>query len=593
MKNILSNIKLIFEIFILSHKFDPKITLYEFLHGICLNLRKVLNVLMPACIINSIVDGKKWNVVIVLAVIYGGLQCIFSCGEKCFKHLQEAHGFRACNLLRLSMNKKFMRMDYADTENSQIMDSFEEAKDSMWEFADVGYVLFDDIIGNLITFICMSYILMDVNPFVYAIVLGMVSLNVGIYHKKNKYVHDSDLKEKILKKWMNYMTGLMQNYEVGKEIRIYNANRYMLQKYNFYADNYRNQIKEREKNIARFSVVQGILSFVQLLVVYLSAIRKYILGNLKIGSFLLYVSSINELTESVRNLLAACIELTKVSFYYKDYVEYMDIPEKMWNSGEEKPEKAGTGIIELKNVSFYYPGCKEAAVKNVSMSIRHGERVGIVGENGSGKSTLIKLLLRLYDPSEGAIYFNGKDIRLYEYRSYLNLFKAVFQDFAIFSYSILENIVFDNNIDLERLNTIMDMTGFGNQISKYAKGLDSMVTKVLSDDGIILSGGEQQLLAITRTFYHEAEVVIFDEPTAALDPIKEADVYKMIEKVSNEKTRIFCAHRMSSTKFCDKIVVLDRGGIIETGIHDELMELKGTYYDLFTKQASLYKTNNV
>lgn len=184
MKKTHKNIRLIFDIFLLSHRFDPKITWYELLHGLCLNLRRIINVILPAYIVNIICEGQNWSYIFGAAVAYGILQCVFSCGERCFKLLQEAHGFKACNLLRLSMNKKFMRLDYADTENSEVIDAFEEAKDSMWEFCDVEYVLFDDIIGNLITFVCMSYILAEINVFLYLFVLVIVGINLCLQHKK-------------------------------------------------------------------------------------------------------------------------------------------------------------------------------------------------------------------------------------------------------------------------------------------------------------------------------------------------------------------------------------------------------------------------
>ena len=336
MKKILKNFKLIRDIFLVSHRFDSKITLFEFLHGFCLNVHKVVNVIMPAYIVNLVFNHYEWNYVFMVAVCYGILQCILGCGEKCFKLLQEAHGFRACNLLRLSMNKKFMRIDYADTENSKITDLFEEAKDSMWEFCDVGYVLFDDIIGNLISFISMSFILFEINFIVYFIVLIFVGMNLYIQHKKNCFIHDSDLKEKIISKHMNYCSELMQDYKAGKEIRIFNNSDFLIKKYNEFSNKYKELIKIKENYVVNSALIQAVLYFGQLLLVYFSAVKKYKLGYLHIGSFLLYISSINELTESIKNLLSAFIELSKVSYYYEDYVNYMNIPEKIRSTGSEK-----------------------------------------------------------------------------------------------------------------------------------------------------------------------------------------------------------------------------------------------------------------
>lgn len=407
--------------------------------------------------------------------------------------------------------------------------------------------------------------------------------------QKNKFTHDSELKEKVIKKYMDYMSGLMQNYKVGKEIRVFQLTDFMSQKYNSFSSQYKAQISNKERHLAKLSILQAFLSFGQLFVVYISAIRKYSLGKLQIGSFLLYISSITELTESIKNLLAALVELAKVSYYYKDNVRYMNIPEHLRVTGTEKIDIGREHVIEFVNVSYCYPGTERKALDNLSLKISNRDKIGIVGENGSGKSTLIKLLLRLYDPTEGIIYLNGKDIRLYEYDEYLKIFNTVFQDFSIFAYSILENIVFDENADMERLNKILQETGFDKNLEKYKDRLDSKVTKILDDEGINLSGGELQLLAITRAFYHNADVLVFDEPTAALDAIKETKIFELIRNMSLNKMAIFCAHRMSSTKFCDKIIVLKEGRLRETGTHEELLKQGGIYYDLFVKQASLYK----
>ncbi len=589
MKKVSENIKLIVNIFLLSHRFDPKITLYEFLHGLCMNLRRIINVVFPAYIVNIICEGKTLEYVLITAITYGLLQGVFSCGDKCFKLLQEAHGFRACNLLRLSMNKKFMRVDYADTEDAKVIDAFEEAKDSMWEFCDVGYVLFDDIIGNLITFICMSYILADINVFLYLLVLFLICINLLLHHKKNSFIHESDFKAKKTKKFMDYVSGLMQDYKVGKEIRVFQLDKFMDKKYSSYSSQYRENIRIKEGYIVRISILQSIINFGQIFVVYISAMRKYIHGYLPIGSFLLYISSIRELTESIKNLLAAFVELFRVASYYKDYERFINIRENLKSTGKEHVEICNENVIEFKNVSYHYPNTDIDVIKNFSFKISDKEKIGIVGENGSGKSTLIKLLLRLYDPTQGTIYLNGKDIRLYEYEQYLAVFNTVFQDFSIFAYSILENIVFDDNVDYEKLNIVMNKTGFNRNIKKYKYGTESKVTKILDDEGVNLSGGEMQLLAITRAFYHDTRGLVFDEPTAALDPIKETEIFELIRDMSVEKMAIFCAHRMSSTKFCDKIIVLQDGRICEMGTHQELLKQEGIYYDLFMKQASLYK----
>lgn len=588
MKKKIGNLKLILEIFRLNYRFDKKITLYELLHGCCLNFSIVLNILFPAYIVNLLVIGDQWSKAIHISIGYGLMQCVLGCGERCFKLLQESHGFRACNLLRLSMNKKFMRIKYADTESSKVVDAFEKAKDSMWEFTDVGYVIFDDIIGNLITFVCMSYILTEINLWVYLGVLTLVCVNVYIQYKKDEFIHQSEQTEFITKKWINYIAKIMQDYNIGKEVRLFEMDDFLLKKYDHYAALFKEQVKSKEKTCMQMSLAQNIIYTLQMVLVYFLAIYRCIAGTLQIGSFLLYISAIKQLAECIKNIFAAYVELSRVTFYYNDFVDFMKIPEVIAQCGKEHIILREDNEIEFKNVSYCYKNSKEYALRDVSFVIKGNERLGIVGENGAGKSTLIKLLLGLYEPSEGSIYLNGKNIKDYDYREYLNVFNCVFQDFAMFAYSILENIVFDREVEAEKIAEIIKYIGLEQKIQRFNLGIHSLIGKTLSEDGIQLSGGEAQLVAIARAFYHESGVMIFDEPTAALDPLNEAHIFSIINTVSSGKMLVFCAHRMSSTRFCDKILVLDNGYVCESGTHEELMNKFGTYYTLYSKQANLY-----
>lgn len=586
MKKIHEEIRLIFKIFKTSHKYDYKITVFEILTGLCINFRIVLNVIVPAYIVDMIVLKETWKRILIIALLYGFVICLLECGEKCFKLLQEAHGFKACNLFRLSMNKKFMRIDYQDTENKKIIDTFEQAKESMWEFTDVGYVILIDILGSLITFMCMSYIIIDTNPVLYIIVLIMIFINSKIQYKKNKVQHDSEKQERIIEKKMEYISNSMKDYSIGKEIRLYKLKKFFISKFCKEGNSYKQQVSAKETLLMRLTSYQNFIYLIELLIIYIVAFIQYKGGEVRIGSFLMYTAAIVELTSCVQKLLDAVIELSKVSFYFKDYQKYMDIPEKMRMTGTMKSKNV-VGI-NVQNLSYSYPGSNEKAIDNISFCLDKNEKVAIVGENGSGKSTLIKLLLRLYEPTKGRILLNGIDIREYEYDSYLNVFSSVFQDFMIFSYSILENIVFDDNVDQKRLEYLLKKVKLDETIKKFPDGLNSMVSKELSDDGVILSGGEKQLLAFTRSLYKRADTYVFDEPTAALDPVKEAEIYALINDITLNNMTAFCSHRMSSTIFCDKIIVLKDGKLVESGNHDDLMNKNGTYYSMYKNQANLY-----
>lgn len=244
----------------------------------------------------------------------------------------------------------------------------------------------------------------------------------------------------------------------------------------------------------------------------------------------------------------------------------------------------------FENVSFTYPYQNEPSLKNINLKIRDKERLSIVGENGSGKTTLVKLLLRLYEPTDGRILLNGIDVKEIDYKEYLKLFSTVFQDFKIFAFKILDNVTSLENkaADLTGVHNSLEKVGLSSKINALDKGVETYLFKIYEEDGIELSGGEAQKLAIARALYKDAPVVILDEPTAALDPKAEYDIYTKFLSLVDSKTAVFISHRLSSTKFCDRIVVLREGKIVETGSHSELLSQNGYYAELFHMQANFY-----
>ena len=245
--------------------------------------------------------------------------------------------------------------------------------------------------------------------------------------------------------------------------------------------------------------------------------------------------------------------------------------------------------MEYKDVSFKYPGSDLWALRHVNMKFKVGKRLAIVGENGSGKTTFIKLLCRLYDPQEGQILLNGIDIRKYRYDDYMNIFSVVFQDFQLISQPLGNNVAGSMEYDRDRVCKALIDAGFGDRLATMEKGLDTMLYKDLSEDGVDVSGGEAQKIAIARALYKDAPFIILDEPTAALDPIAEAEIYSKFNDIAGDKTAIYISHRLSSCKFCDEIAVFHDGAVIQHGTHAVLLEdTAGKYYELWNAQAQYY-----
>ena len=313
-------------------------------------------------------------------------------------------------------------------------------------------------------------------------------------------------------------------------------------------------------------------------------------GAVSVGDVLMYSGAIITMMTGVQNILMQYNQINYRNEYLKTYEDFIKRP-NMHYDGTLPIEKRDDNEYELsfRNVSFCYPGTADDILKNVSLDFKIGQKMALVGMNGAGKTTLIKLLLRLYEPTEGEICLNGINIEKYDYEEYLQIFSVVFQDFKLFAFPLDENIAAGGQVDKRRLKQVLTKIG----LNEFVEGLPKKECTFLyqeNGEGVTPSGGEAQKVAIARALYKDAPFVILDEPTAALDPIAEAGIYENFDSLVGEKTAVYISHRMSSCKFCDRIVVLDHGEIVEEGTHDSLMERNGIYAKLYQKQAEYYVT---
>ena len=373
----------------------------------------------------------------------------------------------------------------------------------------------------------------------------------------------------------------------AQDIRMYNLADYIIKR--------NKEILKTRANIERMVMLnakfRGMLAFLlQLLagVTYSYIAMRAIAGSVSIGNVLMYAGAIITLMDSIRNMSDKKISIEYGNEYLKYYEEFIKRP-NMHYDGTLPTEKRDDNQYELefKNVSFAYPETDDFIIKNLNLKLTVGQRFALVGRNGAGKTTLVKLLLRMYEPASGQITLNGIDIAKYDYDEYMRIFSVVFQDFRLFNFPLDENIAGSENVDDERIKDVICKVGLSGRVSKMHNGIHTSIDHEAAD-GESLSGGEAQKAAIARAIYKDAPFVILDEPTAALDPVAEAQMYEKFNELVGDKTSIYISHRMSSCKFCDKIVVLDGGNIAESGTHEELMALGGEYFKLFNAQAQYY-----
>lgn len=372
-----------------------------------------------------------------------------------------------------------------------------------------------------------------------------------------------------------------------KDIFMYRAKK-MIQKT---IDTEREGVRENVFTIARINsagglgtgMIQGIL----LCVSYYCVLALAIAGTITVGMVLRYAQAIFQACMSVSASIRLAGEFRTDVGRIASTLEYLNL-EAEKTKGDSFTEMT-KGVIEFRNVSFRYPGTKELVLDHVSLKIEPSEKIAVVGKNGSGKTTLVKLLCRLYEPEEGEILWNGKNIREYDLREWQKIFAIVFQDYSLLSLTLGQNVAASVQYEAERAKEVLQLAGFGERLNKLKKGLETVVYPEYEQDGVSFSGGEEQKIAIARAIYKGGQICILDEPTAALDPVSESRVYESFDEIVKGKTAVYISHRLSSCKFSDRIFVLDNGKIAESGTHEALLSKNGLYAQLWQAQAQYYK----
>ncbi len=336
-------------------------------------------------------------------------------------------------------------------------------------------------------------------------------------------------------------------------------------------------------------MASGTVSHIFTLIIYLYVCLKAWAGAFGVGGITQYIGAVSNIAGSVGGFLSIWGDIRNNAPFLKLFFDYLDLPNDMYQGSLTTEKRVDRDYeVEFRNVSFKYPGTETYALKNVSMKFRVGQRLAVVGKNGSGKTTFIKLLCRLYDPTEGQILLNNIDIRKYDYHQYMDIFAVVFQDFKLFPYTVGQNVAAAEYYDAEKARDCLVKAGFADRLAEMDDGLETYLYKDRKDDGINISGGEAQKIALARALYKDSPFIILDEPTAALDPIAEAEIYSKFNEIVGDRTAIYISHRLSSCRFCDTIAVFEDGTVVQMGNHDSLIDADGLYHELWYAQAQYY-----
>ena len=548
---------------------------------------------LPKYIIDELMSGQRIDRIAIYVAILLVTIFISSWGST---HLKLKIMSERCYLSAAFgeyMHTKLVNADFCNLEDPKYYDIREKANKFLYgDWHGFSYVLESalSIVGKILTSVGIIVIISTMSIWIVLVFIAMVILGSIIDYKAKKKSHKFSVDAVRIERRWNYFTRILEDPAYSKEIRMNQIGGWLIDEEKNHAYGAIEFYKKRNACSSVSSFFNAVLNLIQNLVTYIYLISEVLHGMISIGSFTMYVSAVTSFSNAIKSVITSILDIKVYGIYYNALEQYLSIKETMRENEKRPLPDSEHYKIEFRNVSFRYPGQSTYALKNINITIGAGEKLSVVGENGSGKTTFIKLLCRLYDPTEGEILFNGINIREIDYDAYICQFAAVFQDFKLFSFSVKDNIVWGDDSDGTRTKAIKltDDIGLGKKIGKLPRGIDTTVYKEFDANGFEPSGGEAQKIAIARAVAKDARIIILDEPLSALDPKAEYEIFKDFDKLVGNKTAVYISHRLSSCRSCDNIAVFDNGEICEFGTHDELIKKKGKYNELYSLQAQYY-----
>ena len=583
-------------------KDHPRVLIYVIIGGIAKGIIPFISLFYSSkildALLNSNVEAAIPQIMILLISTFV-LGCI---DRACYQAIQVISEISSLTVWKQTTHKAFI-LEYEEFEKTETMDKIRRAQNGSNSSGGVGaqiettYILIHVLTAVILSIaFTIKLLLTNINSSLFfkntvillVILVLFIALSSSIKKKLNQCEIETMHKNEHGNSLTSYFYGACLDIQNGKDIRLFGMIDMIQNHLNrinkFVNDAFRGYAFVLAKTNSLIAFMTQMMAAFIYIYVGISALE----GNISIGEVMLYAGSITTMTNNLSLLISAYSSLAFRFEYLGNYEEFIN-SKNMHYDGTLPIEKRDDYEyeFEFRNVSFKYPNTDNYVLKNINLKFNVNKRFAIVGQNGAGKTTLIKLLCRLYEPCEGEILLNGINIEKYDYEEYTSVFSVVFQDFKLFPLPLDQNIAGSENVDEERCLEVLEQVGLKEKVMNWPEKHKTRLYKNLGD-GINVSGGEAQKIAIARALYKDAPFVIMDEPTAALDPIAESEIYENFNEMIHDKTAIFISHRMSSCKFCDEIIVFKDGEIAQQGTHNDLVEQDGLYQELWNAQAQYY-----
>lgn len=491
---------------------------------------------------------------------------------------------RMQDVFTMKNSRKAMKMEYPATESSEVADLYVNAWQANMSPGAILEQIFS-VLGGAVQILGCVGIILHLDPVLLGIVAVFIALYCVLDYRMGIRRREYELDIVPLNRTINYTRQCMGDVSCAKDIRLYYPRSFFLNRLALHQKQKIDKEKSQEDSCGRMLSLQAVLQMLQTFALYTVLICRFLQGGIEIGYFSLTVSSIEIFMAAVKRISAGWNQIIK-NVVFLDYLDrFRSLPERFDGKKELSEEML---CVEFKDVWFRYPGAEKDSLEAVNVTLNKGDIITVVGENGSGKTTFVKLLLGLYRPTRGEILLNGVNIDRYSEEEYRRIFAPVFQDYQLFAYTIKENLVFDGEYRREEAEALLARLGLDRKINSLPDGVEQYIGKGYEKSGVDLSGGEKQKIAIARALLKASDCVVLDEPTAALDPIAERELYSQIRGLAEEKSCVFITHRLAGVRFSSRILYFENGRIAEQGSCQELLEMEGKFYEFYQLQAQMY-----
>lgn len=579
-------------------------------------LQPYILILLSGLLLDSLYEGKDIKTMITYALIGISiklvlelLDCYF--GKVVWTKLRNLHYYQGALL-----SDKMMNIDYEYIEDEETQNLVRKQMEYSQAFGGVYYTLFNAlriVVKDAFAIIISVFIVIPLflkigesstgleklinSHFFSAGLVILIGIGMCVSIRATKRTQDTGVKlqENMMnmnRNFFYYFDNFLDGYEKGKDVRIFHMKNIISKENDKLLNNVKDYGQNMEKLKWHFELINQPISTLTGGLVYLFVGLRSIVGAITIGNVVSYAGCIMQFINAFAEFLTNLSAMRFNNLYMEEMIYLLNLNYAEHNGTvkvDTNPEKKFA--FEFRHVFFKYPGTKDYVIKDLNMTFDIDGRMAVVGRNGSGKSTFIKLLCKLYRPTKGEILLNGVNINDYDYDEYLKQFSVVFQDSKIYSFSVGENIAAGEDVDEERVKDSLKRAGLAKLLDKMPQGIETYVYKNFDRDGVEISGGEAQRMEIARAIYQDRPFVIMDEPTAALDPIAEYQVYSGFNDMIGTKTAIYISHRLSSCRFCNDIAVFEDGNVVQRGSHEELVKADGLYSKMWNAQAQYYADN--